>query len=280
MRFPFSEEELRAFWHRVLDPSGIGLMPAIAAEIASYTSESADAVQNRMRSAAADFNACWLRSGVDSNDGQQVAAFYRDQFVEAYELAYWHAGGHEGELPLNYARAALLARMNGWTRALDFGCGIGSGSVALGQAGCHVDCADVANRLLGLTAHRMRLRGLAHTIVDLGAEAVPDDDAYDVITCFDVLEHVPDQYAKLVELQRYLRPGGVLLVNLMTNSESLEHRMHISSAPDRLGMVRRTGMRPVWAYYDGDMQALRRTRGARIHNRLATVVDKWARPLS
>lgn len=38
-------------------------------------------------------------------------------------------------------------------------------------------------------------------------------DSFDVVTLWDVLEHVPDPRALLDEVHRILRPGGVLLVN-------------------------------------------------------------------
>ena len=46
-------------------------------------------------------------------------------------------------------------------------------------------------------------------------EKLPWDDAtFDLITCLDVIEHVPDDVAALAELWRVCRPGGWLLVTV------------------------------------------------------------------
>jgi SAM-dependent methyltransferase len=272
MRFP--QQELERFWREILDPAGVGLPRALAAELAAYTGEAPSLALQRMGDGKRAFNDEWSRAQVDTTDEHSVAGFYRDQFVEAYELAHWHSGGAGEELPLNYARAALIARAAGWTRALDFGSGIGSGSLCLAAAGCNVDSADVASQLLRFVDHRMTAHGFPHRVLDLSAGDTPDLSAYDVITCFDVLEHVPDQYAKLRELEGYLKPGGVLLVNLMVDSAGPDHAMHISSAGDRLALIRRTGLVPRWTLYDGDMQALMKTTHAKVRNRVGSWVDR------
>jgi SAM-dependent methyltransferase len=46
-------------------------------------------------------------------------------------------------------------------------------------------------------------------------EALPWDNAsFDVATCLDVVEHVPDDRRALAELRRVARPGGFLLVTV------------------------------------------------------------------
>ncbi len=46
----------------------------------------------------------------------------------------------------------------------------------------------------------------------------------DVVTCFEVLEHLPDPAAAVAEMARIVRPGGVLLLSV-PNDAGLKHRL-------------------------------------------------------
>jgi ubiquinone/menaquinone biosynthesis C-methylase UbiE len=269
-------QQLLTFWHRVVDPHGVGLPTAIATDLAAYTGEAVDVVLAKMARGKLDFKRLWQKAGVSVDDSASVAAFYKDQFVEAYELANWHAGLENGEPPLGYALAASLARTSGGTRALDFGSGIGTGAMCLAAAGCEVECADVADALLDFVADRMARHHNPVRTIRLSAGEQPRPSYYDVITCFDVLEHVPDQYAKLRELESFLRPGGFLVINLLEDSSHPDRPMHVSSAGDRLQLIRRTSLRPDWTNY-GEIQVLRKARFGRPLNAVASCVDHLQR---
>lgn len=274
----YSKEDLLDLWTRVVDPSGIGMQEAIAREISSYTGEPVSNVLEKMATGKDEFKQLWQRSMIDISDSKTVEGFYEDQFVEAYELADWHCGRTNGVPPLSYARAALFAQGNGLRRVLDFGCGIGTGSLCLASVGCEVHCADVGRELLKFVGHRFSQRGLFHYPIDLCAGELPRKGYYDIITCFDVLEHITDQLSKLRELSCYLRNGGYLCVNLMNDSSHPDRPMHISSAGKWLAVVRRTQMCPDWANFsvvtgEAAMQVLIRRRGGRLQNHAASWVD-------
>ena len=272
----FHQSQLLDFWRGVVDPLGIGMPEAIAAEIASYTGENPEQVLLKMEKGTEDFKQLWTSRQVDVGDAADVERFYRDQFVEAYELANWHCGRTNGTPPLNYAFAALLARHDGLSRVLDFGSGIGTGSIGLASVGCEVHSADIADQLLDFVGHRMSKRGYQARLVRLSRGQKPVSGYYDLITCFDVLEHVPDQRAKLAELEGYLRYGGILVVNLMYDSTHADRPMHISSAGSPLKLVRQTGFKPDWRGFSFDRQLLVRTRTARLSNQIARFVDHKA----
>jgi SAM-dependent methyltransferase len=181
---------LSVFWERVVDPDGRGMPEAIAEDIASFTGETIGEVLVKMERGKVSLKELWDQSGIDVSDPESIASFYRDQFVEAYELADWHSGRTNGVPPLNYARAALFARKNGLSRALDFGSGIGTGSLCLAEAGCEVHSADIARELLAFVGHRFARRGMRTSMIDLNDPERPTKNYYDIVTCFDVLEHV------------------------------------------------------------------------------------------
>ncbi len=269
-----TDEEALRFWEHVVDPGGIGMPAAIAGELASYTDESVEEVLRKMDSGKDDLKKLWEDSAINPEDPASVASFYRNQMVEAYELANWHCGRTNGTPPLNYAKAALFARAHGLVRALDFGSGIGTGSLCLAEMGCETHSADIAEDLLKIVGHRMRLRGHQSRAIDLLGDEKIEQKYYDIITCFDVLEHVPDQFKKLEELSGYLKIGGYLVINLMKNSFHEDRPMHISSAGNWIAMVRRTSMFPVWNGTDHDIQVLRNSRVGKLRNLAATAVAR------
>ncbi len=57
-----------------------------------------------------------------------------------------------------------------------------------------------------------RARGVGEVRVGRLEELPYDDSTFDLITCLDVLEHIPDDRAALRELRRVCKPGGWLLV--------------------------------------------------------------------
>lgn len=270
----YSEAELAAFWETALGAdSGVALPSAIAQDLSAYTSEPTDVVLQKMANGMATFKALWEERGVDARDAAGVERFYQDQFVEAYELAHWHSGVLNKAYPLNYAYAALLARDLGARRVLDFGSGIGSGVLCFGKAGCTVDAADIANVLLDFVVARARRHNVTVRPIRLFAGEAPQGP-YDLIACFDVLEHVPDQRAKLRELEGYLAVGGVLVTNLLQDSTHEDRPMHISSAGPHLPLVRSTGLVPVWSWWGTDLQVLQRTQFGRLRNMAAALRER------
>jgi 2-polyprenyl-3-methyl-5-hydroxy-6-metoxy-1,4-benzoquinol methylase len=268
----FTQEEQVALWFKTIDPKGVGPAEAIAEEIAGYTGEPLELVLEKMASGMQDLKDLWLRSRIEADDASSVASFYRDQFVEAYELANWHCGRTFSTPPLNYARAAMFAERNGLRHVLDFGSGIGSGSLCFHEVGCQVDSADIAERLLDFVEYRFKRRGYSARLINLNKRR-PPGRTYDLIACFDVLEHIPDQQAKLRELASYLRVGGYLITNLMPDSSHPDQPMHVSSALDWLLMVRRTKLVPDWDNFYKSTHVLKRTRFGWLRNRIGRWVD-------
>jgi SAM-dependent methyltransferase len=96
-------------------------------------------------------------------------------------------------------------------RILDVGCGTGANLLMLSQYG-DAEGVDVSQDALAFC----RERGLAK--VTLGAaEKLPyDDGIFDLVTAFDVVEHMDDDLAGLREMRRVLRPGGRVLLFVPT----------------------------------------------------------------
>ena len=110
--------------------------------------------------------------------------------------------------------AHLLPHLKPGQRILDVGCGPGNISVGLAQAVepgtlYGIDQAESQVDLARAVAASQRQENVVFQVGD--ATALPFEDGFfDVVHCHDVLLHVADTRALLVEMLRTLKPGGVI----------------------------------------------------------------------
>lgn len=109
-------------------------------------------------------------------------------------------------------------------QVLDFGCGSGVMLPFLSANCDRVTAADIDLEPLERARRQIPLAPNVETF-DLGRRELADlpPKAFDLIVALDVLEHVPDLRATLVELFQLLAPGGRLLVSGPT--ENLFYRI-------------------------------------------------------
>jgi SAM-dependent methyltransferase len=92
-------------------------------------------------------------------------------------------------------------------RALDIGAAGGGNTRVLRAHGWQAVAADYSER----AAELARDRGLAAMHAD--ARRLPMGDAeFDLVTAFDVLEHIEEDHLAAAEIFRVLRPGGTALI--------------------------------------------------------------------
>ena len=109
------------------------------------------------------------------------------------------------------SRYAFAERFAPGRRILDLGCGTGYGTAALARATtANVTGIDLApEALTHATAHYPECR-----YVQASASALPfKDGSFDLITGFEVIEHLIDWRDLLKEARRVLAPHGVFLVS-------------------------------------------------------------------
>lgn len=92
---------------------------------------------------------------------------------------------------------------------LDVGCGTGGNAMLLGEFG-RVTASDVADTALEFC----RQRGLTDLIQCSADDLDAPDASYDLVTSFEVFEHVEDDARAAREAYRVLKPGGQLLVTV------------------------------------------------------------------
>jgi 2-polyprenyl-6-hydroxyphenyl methylase/3-demethylubiquinone-9 3-methyltransferase len=93
---------------------------------------------------------------------------------------------------------------------LDIGCGGGILAEAMAQGGARVTAIDMAEASLAVARLHQETSGLDVEYVKSTAEdhARARPGAYDVVTCLEMLEHVPRPSAVVAACARLVRPGG------------------------------------------------------------------------
>ncbi len=118
------------------------------------------------------------------------------------QIAYEHL------LRYLFAREAVAGK-----RVLDLGSGEGYGAFLLAQDARQVIGIDLSPEAVAHAASKYAVANLFFSVGSILAVPLDAGRAFDVITCFEVIEHVADPEAVVAECKRLLRPGGVLFVS-------------------------------------------------------------------
>jgi len=121
----------------------------------------------------------------------------------------------EAELQLNPFEEAALPWLRG--QVLDYGCGLGNLALAAAHRGCTVLALDGSPTAIAHLQQRSREEALPIVTeqVDLADYTLQQD--FDTIVCIGLLMFLDCEHAgrQLAQLQQRLRPGGVLVLNLL-----------------------------------------------------------------
>lgn len=96
---------------------------------------------------------------------------------------------------------------------LDISCGTGYGSKILcdGRAK-KVIGIDISKEAIDFALTKYKINGLEFKVGNIFNIDFPDN-YFDVITCFETIEHIESPAKALIELQRVLKPQGLLIIS-------------------------------------------------------------------
>lgn len=111
--------------------------------------------------------------------------------------------------PLRLGWIDSQARIAG-KRVLDIGCGGGILTESMANLGAQVKGIDLSTQALGVADLHGLETGVAVEYEEIAAEALAarEPGTYDVVTCMEMLEHVPDPAAIVEACAMLVKPGG------------------------------------------------------------------------
>jgi len=121
--------------------------------------------------------------------------------------------------PLRLGLIDRVAKLQG-KRVLDVGCGGGILSESMSIKGAEVTGIDLGEKALQVA----RLHGLEsgvqvnYRLVSVEALAEEMPESFDVVTCMELLEHVPDPDAVVRACARLLKPGGTVFFSTINRN--------------------------------------------------------------
>jgi 2-polyprenyl-6-hydroxyphenyl methylase/3-demethylubiquinone-9 3-methyltransferase len=138
----------------------------------------------------------------------------------ALAQSWWDPAGpsrplHElNPLRLRYIEQALA--LSG-ANVLDVGCGGGILSEAMAKRGARVLGIDLSQAVLDVAELHALESKVAIQYRSVAAEdlAAAQPDSFDLVTCMEMLEHVPDPAASLRALANLVKPGGDVIVSTL-----------------------------------------------------------------
>jgi 2-polyprenyl-6-hydroxyphenyl methylase/3-demethylubiquinone-9 3-methyltransferase len=132
--------------------------------------------------------------------------------------------------PLRLEWIDQLAQLQG-KEVLDVGCGGGILAEAMAQKGAVVTGIDLAEKPLAVAALHARQVGARVEYLASSAEelALQRSAGFDVITCMEMLEHVPQPALVIAACARLVKPGGWVFFSTI-NRNPLSYLMAIVGA--------------------------------------------------
>lgn len=123
---------------------------------------------------------------------------------------------------------------------LDVGCGGGLMSEGLAAAGARVTAIDMSETALAVARRHLEQSGLSVDYRKATVEAVAREHpgAYDLVTCMELVEHVPDPVSIVRACSRAVKPGGHVFFATV-NRTWLSYLLVILASEYLLGIVRK-----------------------------------------
>ena len=151
--------------------------------------------------------------------------FYRTSQAYLYDLTAFAAWETKIPYRTDVARYAPPG-----SRLLDYGCGIGTDGLRLGELGYRVDFADFDNPSTGYLRWRLARRQIDARVYDIDTESL--EPGYHLAYALDVIEHVDDPFDLLRRLESVADLVAVNFLEPDPDDTHLHHQLPIAALMD------------------------------------------------
>jgi 2-polyprenyl-6-hydroxyphenyl methylase/3-demethylubiquinone-9 3-methyltransferase len=155
---------------------------------------------------------------MNPNQDTQTLAHFNAQAQD-----WWQKNGAMKTLhDINPARLAFVGQQIEFAgqKVLDIGCGGGLLSEAMAEMGAEVTGIDLACDLIQVAQDHANSRQIKvdYQCINVEALALTQAGQFDVVTCMDMLEHVPDPAEIIRSASQLLKPDGWLFVSTLNKT--------------------------------------------------------------
>ena len=189
-------------------------------ELSEYTGDSLDVTEKRLMEAEAQTDKKF--SSEPRNDDESVRKFYAG--TPEYIYCPMRASFEFRHLTKRANTALSVSLHFGKKDVMDFGGGSGRDALTFARKGFNVTHVDCLGHLTDFAKWRYQRRGLNVSLLD-SKDLARDKRTYDVIVCFDVLEHIIDPLRWLKVFYDKLNEKGLLFI--FADFDNLDTPLHL-----------------------------------------------------
>lgn len=221
---------------------------------------------------------CGLRYWVPGDDFQPADVYDARYFESSdHDRGYDDYAGQESVLRTNFARRlARLPRPSPGTRLLDIGAAYGFAVAEAAERGFVASGLEIS-----LDAARRAGAAAPGRVVAADALRAPfASGSFDVVTLWDVLEHLADPHVAIAEAARLLRPGGRLVLTTGDVGSLVARlsgrRWHLYTLPEHLFFHTRSSLLRLFEAHGLEVRTMRSDAS---HYTLGYVVERLRKTL-